>query len=162
MRKILKYPLLLLLVSGFVGCSVQHMYIIRNFSKVPIEIILTINRPKDKSGVPDLAISSVSEIIQLKKSKLATSFVNKIPGSWNETGSCEFVVPPGYSVDLSNLIRQLSPGVITKTDFNGSKIEIKYGKSALLFGNNLAELHRIFKFKSFFWGGPFVYYLDLE
>lgn len=162
MRKIRTYFLMLLLVFAFWGCSVRPMYIIRNSSKEPATLVLTINGVKDSTGAGNREIAGAGEIVPLKKSDLATAFISKITGVWDKSGVCQFEVPAGWSVDITSLLEQLSPNRDASASFNGSAVEIKHANSALKFGNNIAELQHVFKVQSFFWGGPLVYYLDLE
>jgi hypothetical protein len=162
MRKLLTCSLMMLIVFAFFGCSVRSMYIIRNASKVPVEVILILKGVKDSIEGKNFEIAGAGEIIPLKKSDLYTAFVNKIAGTWDKSGACHFQVPAGWSADITRLLERLNPGRDASADFMGSALEIKNGNSILVFGNNVAEVHRVFEAKSFFLSGPLVYYLDLE
>lgn len=162
MRKLYTYSLILLLVFAFCGCSFRPMYIIRNASKTPVEIFLILKGVNDSIGAANVEITGAGEIVPLKKSNLAKAFVSKITGAWNENGACRLEIPAGWSADITSLLEQLNPGRDASASFNGSAVEIKYANSAMRFGNNRAEVQRIFKVKSFFLSGPLVYYLDLE
>ncbi|MGE9312314.1 hypothetical protein ACLOAU_11730 [Niabella sp. CJ426] len=162
MRKLCTCSCMLLLVFVFCGCSIRPVYIIRNESREPVAVILTIKGVNDSIGGGNFEIAGAGQIVPLKKSNLATAFGSKIAGVWDKNGACQFEVPAGWSVDITSLLEQLNPDRGSSASFNGSAIEIKYNNSALKFGNNIAEVQRIFEVKSFFWGGPLVYYLDLE
>lgn len=160
MRKLYSCFLILLLVFG--GCSVRPMYIIRNSSKAPVEVVLRLKGGNGSIGAGNPEIAGAGEIVPLKKSNLARAFVSKIIGTWSENGVCRIKVPAGWSADITSLLEQISAGRDPTADINGSALEIKYANSALVFGNNIAEVQRIFEVKSFFLSGPLVYYLDLE
>ena len=162
MKEKCTYCSMLLLVFLLYSCSIRPMYIIRNASKVPVAVILTIKGVNDSIGGGNFEIAGAEEIVPLKKSDLASAFVGKIAGTWNENGACRFEIPAGSSADITSLLEQISPGRDSEADFSGSALEIKYAHSALVLGNNIAEIQRIFEVKSFFLSGPLVYYLDLE
>lgn len=159
MRKLSTCFVLPFLVLLFYGCSFQHMYIIRNLSKEPAVVILTIKGIKDSITAGNWEIAGSAEIVPLKKSDLVKAFVYKTNGIWNENGACEFKIPAGGSADISKLIGFLNPATERTAGFFCSRIEILYGKSGILITNNM---EKIFRSKSFSWPGPLVYYLDLE
>ena len=159
MRKLSTCFVLPFLVLLFYGCCFQHMYIIRNLSKEPATLILTIIGVKDSAEVGNWEIAGAAEIVPIKKSDLATAFVSKIAGVWDKSGTCKFEIPAGGSADISKLIGFLNPATETTAGFYCSRIEILYGKSGISITNNM---EKIFRSKSFSWPGPLVYYLDLE
>ncbi|WP_114789538.1 hypothetical protein U0035_08355 [Niabella yanshanensis] len=151
---------MLLLVVFLYSCSIRPMYIIRNTSRAPVAVILTVKGVNDSIGGGNLEIARAEEIVPLKKSDLARVFVSKITGTWSENGARRFEIPAGSSADITSLLEQISPGRDPEANFSGSALEIKYAHSALVLGNNIAEVQRIFEVKSFFLSGPLVYYLD--
>ncbi len=162
MKKLFTRILLLFLVVAFGGCSFRPMYIIRNSSEEPATVVLTIKGVNDSTGAGNWEIPAAAEIVPLKKSNLTTAFISKITGTWDRSGACEFKVPAGWSVDITNLLEHLSPERDHSASFNGSAVKIKYGSSALILGNNIAEVQSLFEIQSFFLSGPLVYYFDLE
>ncbi len=162
MRKLSSCFVLLFLVFAFCGCSLRSMYIIRNSSKDAAIIILTINGVNDSARAGDWEIAGAAEIVPLKSSNLSTAFTSKLTGVWDKNGTCQFEVPAGWSVDITSLFEWLIPDRNVLASFNGAAVEIKYAHSAFTFGNNMAEVQRIFELKSSFLSGPLAYYLDLE
>lgn len=162
MRRIITCCLVTMLVFTVCGCSFRPIYIVRNSLKESVIITLTIKGVKDSTGAWNQKIAAAPKTVPLRKSDLASAFTSEITGVWDKSGTCRFEVPAGWSADITQLLKRLNPERDASHSFNGSTLEIKYSNSALPLGNSLAEVQRIFKVKSFFWGGPVVYYLDLE